>query len=305
MELFLSFFEKMETPKGKVFAQIPIIPHNSEKPSMACEEMSSGKLFPSLYNFKLDKKNKEINTNNKKYMAIPIISHESEKPALVFEEITSGKMNSFIPHSLTSYKEGKNKLKCDKKKIIYKIHESEKPSLIFEEIGAGKLFSNIQTSITNYKEDNISTKKLKCGKCNKKEKKSNIPIYESEPPSMVFEESNAGNKYKSFFTSVTDYKEEPKIKKFKCEQKDINKCKKTKTIIKVHESEKPSFAFEQINSGKLFSNIRTSETDYLGIKKLKKIDFKEIPIIAHDSEKPSLLFEEANTGIMLDFNHRI
>lgn len=295
----------METPKGKVYAQIPIIPHNSEKPSLTSEEMSSGKIFPSLYGFIFEKNNKEINTNNKKYKQIPIISHESEKPSIVFEEITSGKMNSFIPHSLTSYKEGKNKLKCDNKKIMYKIHESEKPSLIFEEVGAGKLFSNIQTSMTNYKEDKISSKKLKGGKCIKKEKKSNIPIHESEPPSMVFEESNAGNKHKSFFTSLTDYKEEPKIKKLKCENKDINKCKKAKTIIKIHESEKPSVVFEQINSGKLFSNIITSETDYLGIKKLKKIDFKEIPIIAHDSEKPSLIFEEANTGIMLDFNHRI
>jgi hypothetical protein len=290
----------MSTSKRKLFTQIPVISHNSEKPSIASEEMSSGKIFPSLHNYLSTKKKEEINSNNKKYKEIPIISHESEKPTLVFEEITSGKINSFFPNSLTCYNEEKNKLKCKKNEILYKIHESEKPSLTFEEIGSGKLHSSIQTSITNYKEENISSNKLKGGKYIEKEKKSNIAIHNSEPPSIVFEESSAGNKYKSYFTSVTEYKEEPKSIKLKCEKKD--ECKKT--IIKVYESEKPSVVFEQINSGKLYSNIRTSETDYLGIKKLVKID-KKMPIIIHDSEKPCLVFEEANTGIMLDFNHLI
>ena len=52
--------------------------------------------------------------------------------------------------------------------------------------------------------------------------------------------------------------------------------------------------------------MKTSETDFENIKKLKKInEFKEIPIVSHKSEKPSIVFEEANTGIMIDFHHMI
>ena len=61
--------------------------------------------------------------------------------------------------------------------------------------------------------------------------------------------------------------------------------------------------FEQINSGKINSDIQTSLTDYKKIKFLKSN--KENQIIVHDSEKPSITFEEANTGIMLTFNHNL
>ncbi len=98
--------------------------------------------------------------------------------------------------------------------------------------------------------------------------------------------------YKSFQTSITDYKED-KRKKVKCE-------KKSKII--VHDSEKPSFVFEQINAGKLYSNIQTSVTD----KRLKNLSkYKPLPIVVHNSEKPTFVFEEANTGILLSLQHNI
>ena len=308
----------MSTKKGK-FLQIPIVSHKSEKPFLVFEEMSSGKLYPTIHTFKSEKKLEKnsgkkasSSNNNKKYVEIPIVAHDSEKPSMVIEEISFGKNASNFPTSVTNYKYGgKSKKIEENKKSSVIVHESEKPSLCFEEISSGKLFSNIATSVTNYKENkNKSENKLKSKNNNKKEKKINIIIHESEKPSMVFEEVNGGNKYKAYQTSVTEYKEDKKKKKLNNEEKKIrneekkNKCEKTKII--VHESEKPSIVFEQNNAGKLYSNVKTSETDFGKIKKLKKIyDFKEILIVSHKSEKPSVVFEEANTGIVIDFHHMI
>ena len=303
------------TKKGK-YLQIPIVSHNSEKPSFSFEEITSGKFIPTKYtfsttNYSSEPKQKKSCTKyvNKKFKEIPIIPHDSEKPSIAIEEISNYKCD----------KSDKNSKKCSKKeksKTSVPIHESELPSICFEEAKSGKMFSNIQTSLTNYK---VKEDKLKAGKKKEKCNKTEIIIHDSEKPSLVFEETNAGNKYKSIQTSVTEYKEE---KKEKCDKK----CKKEKkseklrgkksekndkkpekkSEIKIHESEKPSFVFEQTNSGKLFSCVKTSETDFEKIKKLKKIyDFKEIPIVSHNSEQPSLVFEEANTGITYDFHHMI
>lgn len=317
------------TKKGK-YLQIPIVSHNSEKPSFSFEEITSGKFIPTKYtfsttNYSSEPKHKKSCTkyiNNKKFKEIPIIPHDSEKPSIAIEEISFGKQNSIIQTSYTNYKcdkIDKNSKKCSKKeksKTSVPIHESELPSICFEEAKSGKMFSNIQTSLTNYK---VKEDKLKAGKKNiKKEKckKTEIIIHDSEKPLLVFEETNAGNKYKSIQTSVTEYKEEKrekydkkdkkseKLRGKKSEKHDKKPEKKSEIII--HESEKPSFVFEQTNSGKLFSCVKTSETDFEKIKKLKKIyDFKEIPIVSHNSEQPSLVFEEANTGITYDFHHMI
>ena len=296
------------TKKGK-YIQIPIVSHNSEKPSFSFEEFASGKFYATKYTFytrntpQLKSKKSCTQNTHKKFNEIPIIAHESEKPSLAIEEITFGKQYSNIQTSVTNYKCDKKDKKCSKKiksKTSALIHDSELPSICFEEINSGKMLSNIQTSVTNYKK---KENKLKAGEKNLKNEKCNktkIIVHESEKPSLVFEEASAGNKYKSFQTSVTEYKEE---KKDKLRGKKNDKQEK-KTEIKVHESEKPSLVFEQINSGKLFSCIKTSETDFEKIKKLKKIyDSKEIPIKSHNSEKPSLVFEEANTGITHDFHH--
>ena len=293
----------MATEKGK-YLQIPIVSHKSEKPSLIFEEISSGKLYPTIHTFKLEQKYEKKSSssnNNRKYLEIPIIAHDSEKPSMVTEEISFGKNFSNFPTSITNYKNDNKNKKSKKTSVI--IHESEKPSLCFEEISSGKIFSNIMTSVTTYKGNKNLKSENKLKNKNKKEKKSKIIIHESEKPSMVFEEINGGNKYKAFQTSVTEYKEDKKKKKIKNEEKK-NKCVKTKII--VHESEKPSISFEQNNAGKLYSKVKTSETDFENIKKLKKInEFKEIPIVSHKSEKPSIVFEEANTGIMIDFHHMI
>lgn len=316
------------TKKGK-YLQIPIVSHNSEKPSFSFEEITSGKFIPTKYtfsttNYSSESKQKKSCTKyiNKKFKEIPIIPHDSEKPSIAIEEISFGKQNSIIQTSYTNYKSDKNSKKCSKKeksKTSVPIQDSELPSICFEEAKSGKMFSNIQTSLTNYK---VNEDKLKAGKKNiKKEKcnKTEIIIHESEKPSLVFEETNAGNKYKSIQTSVTEYKEE---KTEKCDKKETkekkneklrgkkrekhDKTPEKKSKIIIHESEKPSFVFEQNNSGKLFSCVKTSETDFEKIKKLKKIyDFKEIPIVSHNSEQPTLVFEEANTGITYDFHHMI
>ena len=309
--------EKNNNKKGK-----PIIIYESEKPSCVFEEIGAGKCFSniqsSLTNYKNEKKSNEKkkdkkdnqSKNKKSKKENSYIIHESEKPSNVFEEINSGKCYSNKHFSITNYKM-ENKANIEKKndKIQSKadknmkkgkpirIHESENPSIVFEEINAGKKYSKIPTSITNYKEQKKKVNKLEPKKkdvkkniINKKYKDIPIISHDSENPYIVFEETNAGNKYKKFKTSVTEYKVKKTFKK---------------SNIPVHESEKPSIVFEQNNSGKLFSNVETTETDYKGIQKLKKFinEFKEIPIVEHNSQKPSIVFEETNTGITLDFHH--
>ena len=65
----------MDSIGNKKYVEIPIVSHESEKPSITFEEIGSGKIFAS--NYSCPKENS------------PIVSHDSEKPCLVFEEINS------------------------------------------------------------------------------------------------------------------------------------------------------------------------------------------------------------------------
>jgi hypothetical protein len=67
----------MATEKGK-YLQIPIVSHKSEKPSLIFEEMSSGKLHPTIHTFKSEQKSEKklSSSNNKKYLEIPIIANQ-------------------------------------------------------------------------------------------------------------------------------------------------------------------------------------------------------------------------------------
>ena len=94
--------------------------------------------------------------------------------------------------------------------------------------------------------------------------------------------------------------------------KNIKNKKYNEIPINVHDSEKPSMVFEEIDWGKSCSNIQTSRTEYkdknksnlaqktnnlkIMNKNFKNKKYIEIPIIAHDSEKPSIVFEEINVG---------
>ena len=315
-KLYSSLSNIKSIPKGKEkpkynkkkYIDIPIVAHESQEPTLIIEEINSGRIYPYTWNLDINKKTIEktkektkdkAKYNKKKYIDIPIVAHESELPSLIIEESNSGRI---YPYTWCKKKENFNKIP-----II--AHESEKPSFVFEERGAGKLHSTIQTSLTNYKDNKPKITKLKGGKKDLGKYKD-IPIisHESEKPSIAFEEINAGNKYKNIQTSITEYKEDKIPKKLKCDKKPDKKSNKKyeKIDIVVHESEKPSFVFEQINSGKFYSNVETSKSDYCKIKRLRDNEKAEKkPIVAHKSEKPSFVFEEANTGIFLDFHHEI
>ena len=90
-----------------------------------------------------------------------------------------------------------------------------------------------------------------------------IPIIsqEAETPTLVFEEISAGHNYKNIRTSATQYMEDNKSKPLNKKQ-EKKYVKQEKSRIIVHESEGPSLVFEQLNSGKLYSNRQTSTTDY-------------------------------------------
>ena len=159
----------------KKYKEIPIIPHNSEKPSITTEEVTAGKLYPTVYTFKSNKiihktlkeqklKFKSFKKNYKSfhrklYRIKPIIAHKSEAPTIAIEEINAGKMTSIIFTSVTNYQkqlddkiEYINKNKNNKKYIEIPViaHDSEKLSISIEEINGGKINSLIQTSVTTY-----------------------------------------------------------------------------------------------------------------------------------------------------------
>jgi hypothetical protein len=302
---------------NKKFKEIPIVPHESAKPSFIFEEIQSGKYLQktncqetneSIEN-DLNLKLKSINKINKKYKEIPIVLHESEKPSYLFEEINSGKNYSIMDIKPENKKEFCNKeekgLKLKQKKIYNEIpiiaHESEGPSYSFEEIQSGKYYSMIKAIGENKKEffDNEERELKFKNKNNKKYKEIPIIAHESEKPNVVFEENNSGKKYNNIQTSISDFNKEIIENKIKNQQN---------SDIKTYESEAPSIVFEQSNSGKVYSNIQTSFTDYRGLKQLKHKDnskHQENPIKIYESEKPSMVFEESNTGINYSFNHKL
>ena len=315
---------KKNTPKendNKKYKEIPIVAHESEKPSVVTEELDAGKIFPSLYKSNLDNKKLDKKTTNKKYQEIPIVPHESEKPNKVIEELNAGKCCNKVQTSLTGqieYSKNKNKIKCEKKtlnnskylEIPIVAHNSEKPSIASEENSAGKIYSKILASTDN-KEPTNKLRGCKKNLNNKKYKEIPIVIHESEKPSLIVEELNAG-KCKSTIP-VTSYKGEnlqkikKGVKKVQSSQKKILNSKYKDIPIVAHDSEKPSIVFEELNSGRICTNIRTSNSDYKednsqknklrgGKKNLISSKYKDIPIVAHESEKPSLVFEELNTG---------
>ena len=202
-----SLDKKINTKINKKYLDIPIISHNSEKPSHVTEEVNSGK-FSSSIPITSNINKIKTKTKNKRYVEIPIVEHYSEMPSIVFEEIDYGKANSNVPTSVTSYKESKTSqsmqatknLKC-KKYIDIPIvpHDSEQPSIVFEEINVGKLNSKIQASITTYKD---VTKFKPISNKGKNKKYVEIPVvaHESEKPKIVFEEINVGKLYSSLKT---------------------------------------------------------------------------------------------------------
>ena len=297
---------------NKKFKEIPIISHISEKPSYVFEEMTSGKIYPSLHTFasKFEKK-----ITKRKFEDIPIVLHESELPIMAVEEINSWKVCPTIltltRTAETEFKTNNNpqlkeyKLKSVDKKINTKInkkyldipiisHNSEKPSHVTEEVNSGKFSSSIPIT------SNVNKIKIKT----KNKRYVEIPIVEhySEMPSIVFEEIDYGKANSNTPTSVTSYKASKTSQSMQA-TKNL-KCKKYIDIpIVPHDSEQPSLVFEEINVGKLNSKIQASITNYKDATKFKPISNKvknkkyiEIPVVAHESEKPKIVFEEINVG---------
>ena len=117
-------------------------------------------------------------------------------------------------------------------------------------------------------------------------------------------------------TSITDYKEKNifigdiKVEnKLKSKYNHLKNKKYKEIPITIHESEKPSFAFEEIDSMYKIKIAKYSITNYNEKNKNLKLEYKnkykEIPIIVHNSEKPSFTFEESNTGIPITLHHKL
>lgn len=90
--------DKDKNKPNKKYKEIPIVAHESEKPSIVFEEIDFGIPYysPGIL--------LSSNATKKKYKEIPIVAHESQKPSIVFEEIDSGKLHSSIPLTKTDNK---------------------------------------------------------------------------------------------------------------------------------------------------------------------------------------------------------
>ena len=321
----------MESNKKNEFLKIPIISHNSEKPSLIFEEMNSGKLYPSQKSTpketEIKYQEKCISNINKKYIEIPIKSHESEKPSIAFEETTFKKL---IPKAQTSiacenYQKTLKNRKNDKYAEIPIIaHDSQKPSICYEEDNNGKINSYIQDPMIFYNEEkenknqkNEKESKLKTENKNinnEKDNKMDIVIHESQKPSIVYEEISSGIENKNFSKSGIPFNFDDEDIILKSEKKD-KKYNKTEFII--HESQKPSMVFEEINGGIRYKDYPTSFNDLKNDKEINKniqqpstnlkcdknendekdTKYGKIKIVVHNSEKPRIVFEEINTGL--------
>ena len=91
---------------NKKYIEIPVIAHDSEKPSISVEEINGGKIN-SLIQTSVTTYNKENylkqllenNLKKKNYIEIPIIPHESGKPSIAYEEINSVKAKNIVQYT--------------------------------------------------------------------------------------------------------------------------------------------------------------------------------------------------------------
>lgn len=294
----------------KKYEDIPIIIHNSEKPCISLEETSSGKIYPSKYTFHFNDENRK-NDNNIEDNKLPTIPHEEEKLYDNFEE-KEGKNHTEKRTSEDNKKKSPKNKKEIELKTHYKKHneiqiiphESEKPSFIFEEIQSGKSPQNKAIYQTNKNDSDIKLKST--NKTNSQLKELPINEQKSEKQSSIFEEIQIRKDEQSILIQQEN-KNENNENHLDIKLKSINKIKKQFKEIPIipHESEKPFFIFEEIQSGKYLQKAifqektkESNENDLnLSLKNINEIykKYKEIPIVPHESEKPSYSFEEINS----------
>ena len=108
---------------------------------------------------------------------------------------------------------------------------------------------------------------------------------------ISFEEIDGGKYHSIIQISLTNYKDKNDLK---IEKKKIS----NEIPIVSHDSEKPHFVFEEINSFNK-NNFNYLFTDYKGKKSNKNTKIKETKetnIFIHESQKPCIIFEEIDGG---------
>lgn len=279
----------------KKFENIPIIAHESQKPTIVYDEINSGnkKICKRELACKNNKK-----TSSKNFENIPIISHDSQKPNIVYEEVNNGINKSNVKGNYKEKKscECKNKNKSSKnyEDIPIVKHDSEKPKYVYEEISSGKLYSN---RVFN-KSEKTKTQNLKCVKKNLGNKKyEEIPIIEHDSilPSVTYEEINCGKKSpfceaKTVISKGTNKKQ--------CTKKNLNNKKYDEIPIIAHDSTKPSVIYEEIYGGKLPLSLNNNfvKKECCCKKNVCENKNEKINIIVHESMLPSIVYEEVNNG---------
>ena len=287
---------KKEEKISKIYKDIPIIIHESEKPTRAAEEINSGKIYASLFSFNLNKKNKDI-----KNIEIPTISHEEEKPSIAFEETNSEQFSSKLKtdgDNKNDFSENDEKMNLKNKfnnkkfmEIPIISHISQKPSFVFEETHSGKLHSYLayQDSKKEFPNNN-EEKKIIIENTNNNVINEETPIIDiSEKPLIISENIEKENEISS--EKINEDKN-IKLRGRRNNNKKEEKTKKTyKDIpIMIHESEKPSRAVEEINSGKIYPSLFSFNLN----KENKNIKNIKIPTISHEEEKPTNALEDIN-----------
>ena len=298
---------KKNTPQ-KQFIDIPIISHDSQKPTIVYEEINSGKKNSCKKDKELIYKNNK-NVNPKKFDIIPIITHDSQKPNIVYEEVNNGKNKSnikgyYIEKKNSGHKNNNESLIGVKNYEIIPvvIHDSERPSSVYEEVSSGKLYSN--KIFSNH--DHKKAQSLRCIKknfrnsdTNKKYEEVLIIEHESFLPSIVYEEINNGKK--SPFCESKSIISKPNYNKqlLKCAKKNMNNKKYKEIPIIEHECLKPTMIYEETYGGKLSTlshKFFAKECCNNNICESKNENKEKSSIPIHESMLPSLVYEEVNNG---------
>ena len=230
--------------KNKKYIQPPVVSHPSQLPTMAYEEIDSGKLFTSPNRFLMEietkLKNEELiqkgekqaevetdNTKTKQYIQPPVVSHDSQLPSIAFEEINNGKLFASL-HNISAV--GIEKSKEEEVKETSK--ELMKENVLKEEITI------------------IESEEKKAG----------------EETENIKENKKLRNKNKQ---RKNENKEREEI--------EVSKETKTKQYIQPpvvsHNSQLPSIACEEINNGKLFASLHNISAT--GIEKPKEEESKD------------------------------
>ena len=263
--------EELEINKGtklKKYIQPAIISHPSQLPSIAFEEITNGKLFPSQYNFITGKDiSKEIELKNNE-----LFEKEESKAENQTDEKAKENKKKNKQKNIDNKEEKVISKENETKKYIQPpivSHPSQLPSMIYEEINNGRVFPskhNLVMEIEKPKEIELKNNELIENEESKGENQTDEKTKESERNIKLHSKKNIDNKKEEVIN------------------KEIKAKKYIQPPVVSHPSQMPSKIYEEVNNGKIFPSTHNISD---GKEKPKEEEIKDTleEIIIEDNNK--------------------